>query len=224
MLIQRMLPTAPDPTKMWKMQRGTWLHECVGLSLSANEDWITEESDADACTFEGSIFGVEMSCRIDARKKNFTKVIDWKFRGDGAERWIDPMGRAKDEDSAQMNMARMLMEQTTGRDLTDMEMHVWVMSGQTVRTTVPWMSEDQIGAIRPGGGTYDVRSIFAFLEAGMTEWKKDLVMDDEARMRIIGALPMVGETMYRNKRTPSINMCSRYCEVSDTCFQCEGGI
>jgi len=165
-------------------------------------------------------------------------VIDWKFRADGAEKWIDPMGRAKDEDSAQLNMARILMEQTTGKDLSSMEMYVWVMSGQTVRTTVPYMSEEQLGAIRPGGGQYMIREIFGFLHNSMLKWKAvpdpqmkivevtDELLGDHTRAlrAIIGELPMVGEHMYQSKRTPSINMCTRYCEVQDECYSIQGGI
>lgn len=232
-LVARMLPTAPDPTKMWKMHRGTWLHECIGLSLADNPDWITEESNPEACTFEGVLFGTRMSCRIDARTKDFSKLIDWKFRGDGAEKWIDPQGRAKDEDAAQLNMARMLMEQVTGKDLTTMQMYVWVMAGQTVRTTVPYMSEAQISAIRPGGGKYTIGEIFSLLVPAMKMWVDDAnefykgdhdAVPLEKRQAIIRTLPMVGETMYSPARTPSRNMCTQYCEVSEECFACEGGI
>ena len=231
-LVTRMMDTTPDPTKMWKMHRGTWLHECIGLSLSENPEWITEEGDADSCTFEGEVFGVKMSCRIDARKRDFSQLIDWKFRGDGAEKWVDPMGRAKDEDSAQLNMARMLMEQTTGKDLKDMDMYVWVMSGQTIRTTVPYLSADQLGAIRPGGGNYTIREIFNMLDLSMKMWVSDAeqfykgdyaAVPLEKKQAIVAALPMVGESMYQSKRK-GLSMCTSYCEVRDACYACEGGI
>jgi hypothetical protein len=229
-LITRMLPITPDPTKMWKMQRGTWLHEVIGLSLGENQDWWTEEVAEDKCVYAGELFGVQMSCKIDAMKKDYSCLMDWKFRGDGAERWIDPMGRAKDEDSAQLNMARMLIEQTTGKDLANMDMFVWVMSGQTVRTTVPYMNEVQIGAIRPGGGSYTIKEIFGMLSQGMDKWKIEALGESvdpmgvsQPKLRnIIGELPMVGSDMFKSKRAPQINMCTRYCEVQDECYGCEG--
>lgn len=229
-LVQRMMPVTPDPTKMWKMQRGTWLHEMIGLSLGENPDWWTEEVAEDECVFEGEIFGVKMSCKIDALKKDYSTLVDWKFRADGAEKWIDPQGRAKEEDSAQLNMARLLIEQTTGKKLDAMKMYVWVMAGQTVRTEVPYMSEMQIGAIRPGGGDTTILEIFQYLNQGMEAWRKlagdgDLYEVPHAeKQKVVAALPMVGEKMYRNQRTPSINMCTRYCEVQDECFACSGGI
>jgi hypothetical protein len=238
-LVQRMLPVSPDPTKMWKMHRGTWLHECIGLSLAENNAWITEEGSPDACTFEGTIFGINMSCRIDAYRKDRSELVDWKFRGDGAEKWVDPQGRAKDEDSVQLNMARMLMEQTWKTNLKDMAMHVWVMAGQTVRTTVPYMSEEQLGAVHPGStryktNDYTVKEILLLLSSAMEEWK---ALDDlgpceldqtEAvlakRKAIIGKLPMVGNSMFCGKVVDQMNMCTRYCEVQDECYACEGGI
>lgn len=231
-LITRMLPITPDPTKMWKMQRGTWLHEVIGLSLGENDSWWTEEVAEDRCVYAGKIFGIDMSCKIDAVRKDFSVLLDWKFRGDGAERWIDPMGRAKDEDSAQLNMARMLMEQTTGRDLSDMQMFVWVMSGQTVRTTVPYMNLTQVGEIRPGGGSYSIKEIFGMLSVGMQQWKTEalaesidpLAVSQPKLRKIISQFPMVGESMYKNKRSPQINMCSRYCEVQDECYGCEDAV
>lgn len=230
-LISRAFPTTPDPTKMWKMQRGTWLHEMVGLSLSENAAWVTEEKDHDGCVFKGEIFGTEMTCLIDARKEDWTQLIDWKFRADGAERWIDPMGAAKMEDAAQLNMARLLMEQSTGRDLHDMKMYVWVMSGAMVRTTCAYMTEDQIGQVRPGGGKHNVQEIFQLLRDGFTEWL-DIASDlgvtaeevpYEKLQHVVAKMPMVGESMFASKRKGT-NMCTSYCEVSDACFACNGGI
>lgn len=234
-LITRMMPVTPDPSKMWKMQRGTWLHEMVGLSLGENHDWWTEEVDEDACIFNGELFGVQLSCKVDALRKDYGVLMDWKFRGDGAEKWIDPQGRAKDEDSAQLNMARMLIEQRTQRDLSSMEMYVWVMAGQTVRTTVPYLTEEQVGMIHPGGGSYTIKEIIKILDDGMRKWKEaadnsriaqgDLhaLPADEMRA-IVRPLPMVGERMYSKRATPQINMCTRYCEVQDECYGCNGGI
>jgi hypothetical protein len=221
-----MLPITPDPSKMWKMQRGTWLHEMVGLALGENDEWWTEETADDKCVYDGTLFDVNMSCKIDALKKDYSHLMDWKFRGDGAERWVDPQGRAKDEDAAQLNMARMLMEQSLSRDLAGMEMTVWVMAGTTVRTTVPFMTQDQLGAIRPGGGEYTIREIFSQLKTAMDQWvdlDDDLYNDKHlpAREAIIGELPMVGNKMYSSKRG---NMCTLYCEVQDECYRCSGGI
>lgn len=229
--ISRSFPTYPDPTKMWKMQRGTWLHEMVGLSLSENDAWVTEEGDHDGCVFKGNIFGTDMTCLIDARKKDWSQLIDWKFRGDGAERWIDPMGAAKTEDAAQLNMARLLMEQQENQDLRDMAMYVWVMSGAMVKTTCAYMTEEQIGQVRPGGGKYNVKEIFTLLNAGFAEWvhiAKELNVEPtqvphEKLQPVVAKMPMVGEGMFASKRKGT-NMCTSYCEVSDECFACNGGI
>lgn len=227
LLINRMLPTTPDPSKMWKAQRGTWLHECVGMSLGENDEWITEEKDADACTFAGTLFGIDMSCRVDAIRKDYSVILDWKFRGDGSERWVDPLGRARDTDAAQINMARMLIEQSTHKDLRDMEMYVWVMAGQTIRTTAPYMTEAQVGSMKPAGADYTVAEIFNMLKTSMNLWEAaaqvegngDLyAVPESTTQSIIHRLPMVGEKMYNGKG------CTQYCEVNEECFAIEGGI
>lgn len=227
--VSRMLPSTPDPTKMWKMQRGTWLHEMVGLALGENEEWWTEETSDEHCVYEGEVFGVRMSCKVDALKKDYSHIIDWKFRGDGAEKWIDPMGVAKPEDAAQVNMARMLIEQAIGRELPEMLMQIWVMAGRTVLTTAPHMSEGRLGEIHPGGGTYSIAEIFKLVDRAMSAWKQAGSGDPdsvpmEERQKIIASLPMVGETMYRKKRAPSLNMCTSYCEFQDECYGCSGGL
>jgi len=218
-----MLPVTPDPSKMWKMQRGTWLHEMVGLSLGENNDWWTEEVDEGRCVYEGELFGVPMSCKIDAMKKDYSVLMDWKFRADGAERWIDPQRNARIEDSAQLNMARMLIGQQTKRDTSEMSMYVWVMAGETVRTSVQHMSEGQIGAVRPGGGEYTVEQIFTLLSGAMNDWQAlDEDAADEEKHKIVAALPMVGKGMFKSKRNKVQCMCTHYCEVQEECYAIEG--
>lgn len=221
-LITRILPSTPDPSKMWKMQRGTWLHEIIGLTLGENDEWWTEEVAEDKCVFEGELFGVKMSCKVDALRKDFAVLLDWKFRADGAEKFIDPSGRAKDEDAAQLNMARMLIEQVTGKDLEELKMYVWVMAGEPVRTVVPYMTVEQVGGIRPGGGQYTIKEIFNYLSHAMKWWTENPTPTDEEARKLIASLPMVGQHMYVNARNPQLNMCTRYCEVNEECFACEG--
>lgn len=231
-LIHRMLYVYPDPTKMWKMFRGTWLHEQIGMALGEDQEWWTEETAPDKCVFEGELFGLRMSCKVDALKRDFSELWDWKFRGDGSEKFVDEFGTAKEEDAAQVNMARMLIEQATGRDLSDMKMHVWVMAGQTCKTTAPFMSLDQIGAIKPGGGIYTVQELFKMINTSMYKWRikagengGDLKRVAEAdAAHIIGSLPLVGEHMFvkRDWRTKKpvkeLNGCTLYCEVQEACM------
>jgi hypothetical protein len=232
LLVQRMLPIAKDPTKMWVMQRGTWLHEMIGMRMGENEEWWAEETDTDKCEYSGKLFGVELSCRIDALKRDYSALIDWKFRKDFAERYVDAQGRAKPEDSAQVNMARILIEQTTGQDLGDMEMLVWVMAGEMKRTRAPWMSESDIGRVRPGGGKYSIMEIFGMINESMRGWKTmaenhagDIyAVPEEQCRKLIDVLPMVGETMYQRRNQPSLNMCTQYCEVQEECYKCGGGL
>jgi len=231
-LVHRMLPIAQDPTKMWVMQRGTWLHEMIGMRMGENEEWWSEESDVDNCEYSGKLFGIDMSCRVDALRKDYGVLVDWKFRKDFAERWVDAQGRAKAEDAAQVNMARMLIEQNIGRSLDSMEMYIWVMAGEMKRTRAAWMSEQDVGNVRPGGGKYTIAENFRMLDESMRAWKTmaashgdDLYAVPEAQCRkLIDVLPMVGETMYQRRNEPSLNKCTQYCEVQDECYKCGGGL
>ena len=92
-------------------------------------------------------------------------------------------------------------------------------------------TEAQIGNVRPGGGNYTVREIFTLLRDGFTEWMamaEKLGVECEAvphekLQPIVASMPMVGEQMYASKKKGP-NMCTSYCEVSDECFACNGGI
>lgn len=232
LLVQRMLPCTVDPQKLWAMHRGTWLHEHMGLMLGENGEWWTEEVAPIECTFEGTLFGVKLSCKVDALRKDYSRLMDWKFRKDGNERFVDAYGEARDTDAAQVNMARLLIEQNIGRELPGMQMHVWVMAGQCIRTLAPHMTEHEIGQIKPGSGDYTVLQIFDMLRMSVDLWAKaaqdkQCTLDDvpiDLKQSIIHALPMVGLTMYRNSRRPTQCACQDYCEVRDECFEVEGGI
>lgn len=219
-VIHRAMATYPDPTKMWAMTRGTLLHEQIGLAMGEEAGWVTEETSPESCQFGGTLFGIPMTCRVDAYKADYSELWDWKFRKDGNEYFIDPGGVAKQEDCAQLNMARLLMEQQLSKDLSKMRMSVWVVAGIPVRTEVPLYTEEQLGRIRPGGGKYTVKEIFGMLQGAYDAWGGEPALAPMA----IRTMPMVGQEMYTSPRKPGQCACTHYCEVKDTCFELEGGI
>lgn len=225
-LIKRLLPIVVDPLSLWFMQRGTWLHESIGMALGESPNWITEEKDPEACVFSGRLFDTDMSCKIDARRVDFSQVIDWKFRKQTSMKFVDVMGKAKPDDAAQLNMQRLLIEQKEGREFPEMELYIWAIAETMARTKAEHMSESQVGEVRPGGGKFNVREIFSMLDLIMRAWKQEAAdrgvsIDDvplEVKEGLIRKLPMVGETMYNCKA------CKYYCEVKNECFEIEGGI
>ena len=228
MLIHRLLPTTPDPQKLWAVTKGTMLHREMGRAMEQEQGWLVETREAERCTFHGTLFGVPMSCRVDAVRDDYSRLIDWKFRKDGAEKFVDAQREAKGEDAAQCNMARMLIEQHVGHALPGMVMEVWVMAGETVRTVAPHMDERQVGEVRAGSGKYSVREVFAML-AGTAGQLAALPLDEPALdvgphiESAIRALPMVGETMYTG-RTKSVCKCTSWCSVKEACYSIQGGI
>lgn len=231
-LINRLLDTHPDPQKMWAMHRGTWLHEQIGLAQGTQEDWWSEESAPEHCVYTGTLAGIHMSCKVDALKKDFSELMDWKFRRDGAERYVDVNRTAKIEDACQVNMARMLIEQCTGQDLSHMKMYIWVMSGECIRTEAPLMNWEQIKAVHPGGSEYTIGEIFVMLDKAMHTWTQLAMQEDKlvhdishlARLEIINQLPQVGKSQFVNRKNPSICKCTMYCPVRNECFDLLGGI
>lgn len=231
-LINRLMDTHPDPQKMWAMHRGTWLHEQIGLAHGTLEGWWSEESSPEHCVYSGTLGGITLSCKVDALKQDFTELMDWKFRRDGAERYVDINRIAKPEDACQVNMARMLIEQCTGQDLSHMKMYVWVMSGECIRTEAPLMNWEQIKMVHPGGSEHTIGDIFKMLQGAMSMWTQFAAdegaipehISTKARHDIIKSLPLVGKSQFVNRKNPSICKCTMYCPVRNECFDLLGGI
>lgn len=230
--IQRAKKVHVDPQKMWAAQRGTFLHEHMGHASSLSEDWYTEELNEDKCVFEGELFGLKMSCKMDLLRRDYSELADFKFRNPYAVKYLErlPDGTllAGESDRAQLNMGKMLMEQQLGMDLSNMVMTVWVDSGGWHRTKVLPMSLHEIGAVRPGGGKHTVRDIFSILNTAIMEWRALKAehgenVPEEKLDAVVRSIPMVGMDMYKGKRGGQC-ACSHYCEVKDACYDVEGGM
>src|SRR3972149_5091228 len=62
--IQRVLPTRPDPQKMWAALSGTYLHDKFAELKKLDKGWTTESNGGkDKCTFRGRLFGYEIAGR-----------------------------------------------------------------------------------------------------------------------------------------------------------------
>lgn len=224
LLIQRMLPSAVNPVKLWAMQRGTWLHEQVGHAMGAVVDgdgqpvWWSEELNPEQCVYEGELFGVKMSCKVDALRRDYGELWDFKFRSERAARYIDVDGVADRRDACQLNMARLLIGGATGKDTSRMSLVAWVDSGGWYRTEAPLMSEEEIGRYCPGGGSTSVRTIFETLNWAMNKWE-DGAGEDECK-GVINSVKLVGLDMYKDKGGG--NACTKYCEYKETCDRVGG--
>ena len=226
-----------EPDKAWAMQRGTWCHEHASYAMESLVDdngerlFYSEEADHNKCVFHGEIFGIKMSCLVDAYRRDLSEVWDFKFRSPFGARWIDPEGRADEKDIAQMNMIRLLMEQNTGEDLSRMGMTVWVDAGGWYKTWCPVVSEEALGDMRLAGAKQTLREHFQQLQSVCDIW--DEYCDGAAVPRgtlpstvdaneWIRALPMEGENMFKNRSGG--NACRNYCQYKDMCYDADGGI
>jgi hypothetical protein len=196
----------------------------VGQYCDTSE-WWWERHEPEKCTFSGKLFGIELSCRVDMLRKDYSELWDFKFQAVAASKHLPPLGQletARPEHCAQLNMCRLLIGQATGRDVSNMRMTVWVDAGRWVPMTVPIMSEDEIGMVRVAGSNFTVLDIFRTLEQAMKEWRNGVPPEQVAKN-----LPMMGTEMYvrRSKsgeRTGQC-MCNLYCELEEECATLGGG-
>lgn len=231
--IDRMLSVYVDPAKCWSKLRGTWLHEQASYAMSmlrtsdGSPVYLTEEVDPYKCEYRGEIFGKEISCKIDCLKADYSELVDFKFRRPGASNFLttDLNGnlvavdsRGPTTDAAQLNMNRMLIEQTIGKSLPELQMIVWLESDGWHRVVVPRLSMDAVGSIKPGSGSYTIKDNFNTINETFGKWsaRGGEEATIEERKEIIRELPMAGLEMFKNKKGG--NMCVSYCEFKDACF------
>jgi hypothetical protein len=209
--------------------RGTWLHEqmsyATGLLLEGETTaYWTEEVAPEKCVYEGELFGCKIGCKVDCLKRDYSQLVDFKFRKPGAirhlERGQDGVFASGEADAAQLNMNRMLIEQTIGRELPEMEMVVWVESDGWHRTVAPRMTMLEISEVKPGGGEFTIRQNLQLTKWAMDRWGEE--KDPEILKKIIGDIPLVGSSMYKTRK--GLTMCTAFCEVQRKCFDIEGGV
>lgn len=227
LVIERFMQHYSDPTKMWAVTAGSVLHEWLG---SLHEDgWVTEEENEAACSFSGTLFGMAMGCKVDARKLDHSAIIDYKTSLNGATKWIkrDDYGQPQWDDKdahviAQLNMCRLLMAQQVGCDASGVEMWVWGMSESTVLRRCPVWDEERIGRVHPGGSKYTVREHFIAIKAAF-DLLKDVDYIDSTARNVAASMPLFGLDMWKSPKTGG-NSCVSMCAVKMECDSCQGGI
>jgi len=228
--IQRFLPTRPDPQKMWAALSGTYLHDKFAELKKLDKGWTTESNGGkDKCTFRGRLFGYEIAGRVDAFHTNeageVAVIRDYKTSMSGADKWVDARGVAKPEHAAQLNMCRLLMEQSGMKVAGDVVLEAWVVGGTWKRTVAVWMDELAIGLVPVGvtgtpGKAWTVRELFGQVAAMFAAAdRNDPPAPHEVR-HAIAAMPLVGLDMWKTKKGD--NACSAYCAVRRECDALEG--
>ena len=234
--IDRALPTYPDPQQLWPMKAGTILHANFGLVMArevdadGNKVWYTEEMDEDKCVHRASIWGIDYDLKLDLVKRDYTAIWDWKTSMNRADMWIKPNRDAKGEHTVQLNMARMGVEKSTGKDMRDCELAAWIVGGTWQKTYCKYLTEDAMGAVKVGGSPFRAKELFTAVHMAFSRWVDEAAscggdlykVPISVREQIAREIPLYGKQMWKNKRGGYA--CTDYCAVKRECDAIEGGI
>jgi hypothetical protein len=222
LVLSRLCDVYADPTKMAAVTMGQVLHEWLAPLMG--EEWVTEASDVKGCEFTGRLYDMEVSCRVDARTKDFSKLWDWKASFSGGHKFVERAasgeGVAGPDHGVQLNLCRLLIEQATGGHLgwtRDMEMVAWVMSGQIVKTYAKAMGEIRCGEVMAGKGIFTVKSNFTRLKEAFKRYERG----DDGRA-IARDLPLAGMHMFKGRG--GTTKCNTHCQLKWECDNVDGGV
>lgn len=224
LILQRTRDYATDPKTRLAAAFGKTLHNW--LAQHNDEVWVTERCTCSGkhnpsapvcgknrCTFHGTIEGIELSGVVDAIARNnddtYT-VLDWKFENALRVLYDKPDGTPKDTHIIQAGINNELARQND------------IVIDTMIFVRIPWNQLDivvmsppptleQALAERPMGGAYSAQEIYRMLASA-----KELIDNGSSVNDAVRTLPMVGETMARNKRGTAC-LCSKWCDVNDTC-------
>lgn len=223
-----------DPNKRGAMVRGTALHEVAARNLDPAV-WYNEETGPFGLACPGYLFpqlvaelgtdelgivtaaGVRLSAKLDAVRKDWTEIVNWKFPKDWSVQFRPKTGIAKDDAVAQVNIERLLLAQQQwaidgGYSMSTVNMTIWDHAlGRDEGPTalmVPHATEEEILAHKPGGGEWTVADIVSTRVKLQREYEK-VKGDPLAVERLCADAPCCGKgKMFGGKAH------SDYCDVN----------
>lgn len=213
-LISDFLPWTFNPLRMFKADIGT----LVQAEVARHAEAVGAQAEVKVA---GRLFGIDVTGSLDMLSGSC--INEGKFH---AERRMDVvMGRAKwmpgvkqlldDDYVAQMNMQRLLLEQSTSTypvtyDIKQLQIsHAGMEDASWPSEKAPLRDENWIANVRPKGGAFTVRQ-----NAGFVSNFKSAAGSVEERLK--ATVPKVGATCWVNKKGES-TMCNKYCEQKAAC-------
>lgn len=216
--LETQFPFSLDPSKLDLRVRGTINHN--GAEQWFNPDvFMTEVTDRDKMTIPVTIGGYELTMLADVIRKDMTEIIDMKFPNDFSLRFRKEQAKADHE--VQLNLARLgLATQQwaldAGYDPDKVMLTVWDHacgpSEGSKALRARHMTEQQVLDHKAGGGVHTIEEILAAY-AWMQDAHKECDGSDAGKRKVAGQLPLLGETMYNNKK------CMMYCDMQKMCEQ-----
>lgn len=200
-----------DPSKMAAMHRGTALH---GVMADAERGldpavWSTEGTDPVRHDLRGDIGPFKVSALADAWRRDLTEIADAKFPKDWSVKFRSKDGKARVENSVQLNVERHLMAQqpwavAEGYDPATVRLTVWdhgiganegPMSQQCDHMTV-----EEMLAVRPWGSALTIHDQASLLVEIKTAHEALTPGDADGKERLAASIPLVGQPMFNGSK------------------------
>lgn len=209
-----------DLRQMNNMQNGTMKHAFLSQHRRTGCDYNVRVA--------GTLFGTAISGEMDKYNRSIGEIEDWKGHSESAQNVM--FGKSSNpEGAAQLNIYRLLLQQSEP-DAPVKKMGLWHNAMTSAKSMapawfyrpVPFMSEEEIGALRPYGAKYTVREIVGMLLAFKKEAAEIITSNHSEGVRMqllrmaIKDIPLVGREMWRGAK------CNLYCAVKRTCDAIEG--
>lgn len=164
-----------------------------------------------------TFLGVQIRGTIDFVTSDLTEIHDYKKHSETAQRLKYERGGADRELTAQLNMYRILLEKVTPAQIK--RLIVWhgaMVSAKGppawFRIEMPFMTEEEIGKLKPHGGELTVQELVEEYH-DFDERINVGGLDIESAVR---QMALVGRKMWRGEK------CRRYCAVKEKCDEIEG--
>ena len=174
------------------------------------------------------VLGVKLRGTLDVLSGNTVVMEDYKCTSESSMRFRwNRKSTADPEVRAQCSLYKIIAEKCLPGTVIK-EAVIWngaMTSAKCVappwfKVPVDWMTEHEIGEMRPHGANYTVNELIAqhlqFQKelAEVTEPEGDARFDAVAKL--IGKMPMVGRPMWNGAK------CENYCASKETCYGIEG--
>lgn len=237
-LITRFLDFAPDPKGYNNIYFGKAVHE--KLEKVVDPDWwnefrlppvkskfVGEWQDS----FDGlgppTVLGVPMYGVVDRLQKDFLELEDYKTQSEFGYGYHikNELGCAKPDDAAQLNIYRLMLQELFDKSPDVMRIYYgaqcsWGKDPWDL-VDVPIMGEDEILAVRPGGGNFSMGQILELVKVAFEDIQELFcttpknhggTVEDRVR-ELVHHLPMVGITQFNGSK------CYKYCHCPRECAE-----
>jgi hypothetical protein len=168
-----------------------------------------------------TFLGEKVSVQPDYISADKRYLVEYKYHAEGGQVWAASSPSPRVEYGVQMNLARLGVEQETGKPVFSLQVEEGAMCGKSrkiwdralpqawISKEVPIMTEAEMGEVRPLGGEATVREL-------MEDYKKYMpLLREGGGEKVIAKMPLRGRTMLNKLKC-------KMCSVQEDCDRLEG--